>query len=40
MSLVFALEKNGVKREARFSENIFWGGEFRDTVVYGRLAPK
>ncbi len=35
-----ALEKNGFVREAYLKESIFWGGEFCDSVVYGRLAPK
>ncbi|MBL0126263.1 MAG: GNAT family N-acetyltransferase [Flavobacteriales bacterium] len=37
---VRALEKNGFVREAYYKENIFWDGEFCDTVVYGRLAAK
>jgi ribosomal-protein-alanine N-acetyltransferase len=34
------LEKNGFKREAHFKENILWDGNFIDTMVFGRLAPK
>ena len=34
------LEKNGFIREAYFKENILWEGDFVDSVVFGRLAPK
>ena len=40
MASMRALEKNGFVREAYLKESIFWGGEFCDSVVYGKLAPK
>ena len=33
-----ALEKNGFVREAHLKENIFWNGEFHDSLHFGRLA--
>lgn len=32
-----ALEKNGFVREAHLKENIFWNGEFHDSLQFGRL---
>lgn len=34
-----ALEKNGFLQEGHFRENIFWNGEFQDSLHFGRLAP-
>lgn len=33
-----ALEKNGFTCEGHFREDIFWNGEFRDSLHFGRLA--
>ena len=33
-----ALEKNGFVLEGHFKENIFWNGEFQDSLYFGRLA--
>ena len=32
------LEKNGFVQEGHFRENIFWNGEFHDSLVFGKLA--
>lgn len=32
------LEKNAFRKEAHLRENIFWNGEFLDSVIYAKLA--
>lgn len=34
------LERHGFLREGLFKENYFWNGEFQDSAVYSRLAPR
>lgn len=34
------LERHGFTREGLFRENYYWNGEFQDSAVYSRLAPR
>lgn len=38
LASIRALEKNGFVREAHLKQNIFWNGEFHDSLHFGRLA--
>ena len=38
LASIRALEKNGFVREAHLKENIFWNGQFHDSLHFGRLA--
>ena len=40
LASIRALEKNGFVREAHLKQNIFWNGEFHDSLHFGRLAQK